>query len=153
MNKENIATSPMARATGLCFEDLKVGQIAIFSKTITEADLVLFAGVSGDTNPMHLDVEYAETTMFHTRIVHGLLTASFISTLVGTRLPGPGCIYVSQTLKFKAPVHVGDTVVARAEVTSLLPEKKFVIMRTQCLVRDKVVIDGEATVLVPTRDQ
>ncbi len=133
------------------FEDIAVGQSGTFAKTVTEADIVLFAGVSGDTNPVHLDAEYAAGTMFKSRIAHGMLSASFISTVIGTKLPGPGVIYVGQTLKFKAPVRIGDTVVARAEVTGTIPEKKFVTLKTQCLVGDKVVIDGEATVMVPSR--
>jgi 3-hydroxybutyryl-CoA dehydratase len=133
------------------FEDMAIGMVATFAKTVTEADLVLFVGVSGDTNPVHLDEDYARTTMFKGRVAHGALTASFISTALGTKLPGPGSIYVAQTLKFRAPVHVGDTVTARVEVTGLVPEKSFVIFKTQCLVRDTVVIDGEATLKVPAR--
>ncbi len=149
MTAENNATAE--RPSGTYFEDLVVGQSATFSKTVTDADIVLFAGVSGDTNPVHLDAEYAAGTMFKTRIAHGMLSAGFISTVIGTKLPGPGAIYVGQTLKFKAPVRIGDTVTARVEVTGLVAEKKFVTMKTQCLVGGKVVIDGEATVMVPSR--
>ena len=124
---------------------------ATFAKTVTDADLVLFVGVSGDTNPVHLDEDYAGTTMFKGRVAHGALTASFISTVLGTKLPGAGSIYVAQTLKFKAPVHVGDTVTARCEVISLVPDRKFVIFKTQCFVRDLLVIDGEATLKLPSR--
>lgn len=133
------------------FEDMAVGMSASFSKTVTDADLVLFVGVSGDTNPVHLDEDYAGGTMFKGRVAHGALTASFISTALGTKLPGPGSIYVAQTLKFKAPVHVGDTVTARVEVTGLVPDRHFVIFKTQCFVRDLLVIDGEATLKVPPR--
>lgn len=133
------------------FEDMAVGMTASFAKTVTDADLVLFVGVSGDTNPVHLDEDYAEGTQFKGRVAHGALTASFISTALGTQLPGPGSIYVAQTLKFKAPVHVGDTVTAFVEVTSLIPEKKLVIFRTQCFVRETLVIDGEATLKLPSR--
>lgn len=133
------------------FEDMAVGMTASFAKTVTDADLVLFVGVSGDTNPVHLDEDYAGRTMFKGRVAHGALTASFISTALGTKLPGPGSIYVAQTLKFKAPVHVGDTVTARVEVMSLVPERHFVIFKTQCFVRDLLVIDGEATLKVPAR--
>ncbi len=133
------------------FEDMAVGMTASFAKTVTDADLVLFVGVSGDTNPVHLDEDYASTTMFKGRVAHGALTASFISTALGTKLPGAGSIYVAQTLKFKAPVHVGDTVTARVEVTALVPERKFVIFKTQCFVRDTMVIDGEATLKLPSR--
>jgi 3-hydroxybutyryl-CoA dehydratase len=144
---------PQSRAqTGITmFEDITVGMSASFAKTVTDADLVLFVGVSGDTNPVHLDEDYAGTTMFKGRVAHGALTASFISTALGTKLPGPGSIYVAQTLKFKAPVHVGDTVTARVEVTSLVPERKLVIFKTQCFVRETLVIDGEATLKLPSR--
>lgn len=136
---------------GYYFEELSVGQAAIFGKTVTEADIAAFAGVSGDTNPVHLNEEYAKGTMFKGRIAHGMLSASFISTVFGTKLPGPGCIYVSQLLKFKAPVKIGDTVIARVEVTALNAEKKFATFKTTCSVGDKVVLDGEATLMVPTK--
>ena len=136
---------------GLMLEDLAVGQAALFTKTVTDADIVLFAGISGDTNPVHLDQTYAEGTMFKGRIAHGMLTAAFISTVLGTRLPGPGAIYLSQGLRFKAPVRVGDTVTARVVVTEILPEKRRVLLQTQCLVGGKVVVDGEASVMVPSR--
>ncbi len=133
------------------FEDMALGMSASFAKTITDADLVLFVGVSGDTNPVHLDEDYAAGTMFKGRVAHGALTASFISTVLGTKLPGPGSIYVAQTLKFKAPVHVGNTVTARCEVIELIPERKFVIFKTQCFVHETLVIDGEATLKLPSR--
>ena len=97
---------------GYSFEELKEGMTAAVSRTVAEADILMFAGVSGDTNPVHMDAEFAASTMFGGRIAHGMLSAAYISTVFGTRLPGPGCIYLSQTLKFKAPVKVGDTVVA-----------------------------------------
>ena len=149
MTSENNATAE--RPSGTYFEDLVVGQTATFSKTVTEADIVLFAGVSGDTNPVHLDAEYAAGTMFKSRIAHGMLSAGFISAVFGTKLPGPGAIYVSQSLKFKAPVRIGDTVTARVEVTELAAERKFATFKSQCLVAGKVVIDGEATLMVPSR--
>lgn len=136
---------------GYYFEELSVGQSAVFGKTVTEADIAAFAGVSGDTNPVHLNEEYAKSTMFKGRIAHGMLSAAFISTVFGTKLPGPGCIYVSQLLKFKAPVKIGDTVTARVEVTALNPEKKFATFKTTCSVGDKVVLDGEATLMVPSK--
>lgn len=136
---------------GYYFEELSLGQAAVFGKTVTEADIAAFAGVSGDTNPVHLNEEYAKGTMFKGRIAHGMLSAAFISTVFGTKLPGPGCIYVSQLLKFKAPVKIGDTVMARVEVTALNPEKKFATFKTTCTVGDKVVLDGEATLMVPTK--
>ncbi|MDX2103258.1 MAG: MaoC family dehydratase [Alphaproteobacteria bacterium] len=141
----------MPTAAGLFFEDLSEGQSASYAKTVSEADIVLFAGVSGDTNPVHLDQSYAETTMFKSRIAHGMLSAGFISTVLGTKLPGPGAIYLSQSLKFKAPVRIGDTVVATATVTGLDAAKKRATLATVCKVGDTVVIDGEAVVMVPSR--
>jgi 3-hydroxybutyryl-CoA dehydratase len=136
---------------GYRFEDLKAGMSATISRTITETDLRNFSGVSGDTNPMHLNEEYAKNTSFGGIIVHGMLTASLISAAIGTKLPGPGCIYLNQTLKFLAPVHVGDTVYAVVTVKDLNPEKKRVTMTTTCYVRDQPVIEGEALIKVPGR--
>lgn len=136
---------------GHYLEDLSVGMTAVYAKTITDADVVMFAGISGDTNPVHLNQEYASGTMFQGRIAHGMLSASFISTVLGTKLPGPGCVYLSQTLKFKAPVRVGDTVRARATVTDIIAEKKRVVLKTVCTVGDTVVLEGEAMVMVPVR--
>ena len=136
---------------GYYFEDMEEGMTDVYGKTITDADIVMFSGISGDINPVHLNHEFASETVFEERIAHGMLTASFISTVVGTKLPGPGCIYVNQTLRFKAPVRAGDTVNARVTVTKLVPEKKFVELKTVCSVGDKVVVDGEATVMVPSR--
>ncbi|MGC2854552.1 MaoC family dehydratase [Novispirillum sp. DQ9] len=133
------------------FEDITEGMSATFGKTVTEADILMFSGVSGDTNPVHLNDEYAKTTMFKGRIAHGMLSAGLISAVFGTKLPGPGCIYVNQSLKFKAPVKIGDTVVARVECTGKAEDKGFVTFRTQALVGDKVVIDGEATLMVPKK--
>lgn len=136
---------------GFFFEDLKVGQTAVVARTLTEADIVLFAGISGDTNPVHINEEFASETMFSGRIAHGMLTASFISTVIGTRLPGPGAIYLSQTLRFRAPVRVGDTIRARATVTELFPAKQRAALATTVSVGNKVVLEGEATVMVPLR--
>jgi 3-hydroxybutyryl-CoA dehydratase len=133
------------------YEDITVGQTATFGKTVTEADILMFSGVSGDTNPVHLNQEFAETTMFKGRIAHGMLSAGLISAVFGTKLPGPGCIYVNQTLKFKAPVRIGDTVIAKVECTGKLDDKKFVTFRTTCYVGDKAVVDGEATLMVPSK--
>ncbi|TVO67093.1 MaoC family dehydratase [Denitromonas ohlonensis] len=134
------------------FEDLTVGMSGAYGHTVTEADILLFAGVSGDTNPVHLNEELAAASMFGGRIAHGMLSASFISTVFGTRLPGPGCIYLSQTLKFKAPVRIGDTVVARVTVKSLTPEKRKALFDTVCTVGETVVLTGEAEIMVPKRD-
>lgn len=140
-----------AEMHGYYLEDLKVGMSAVFGKTVTEADIMAFAGVSGDTNPVHLHHDFAANTLFKGRVAHGMLSASFISTILGTKLPGPGCIYVSQNLQFKAPVKAGDTVTARAVITEIIPEKRRVVLKTTCSVGEKVVIDGEAVALVPNR--
>ncbi len=139
------------RLHGLYFEDLTEGMRDAFAKTITDADVTTFAGISGDTNPVHLNHEFASETLFEGRVAHGMLTASFISTVIGTKLPGPGCIYVSQNLRFKAPVKVGDTVTATCTVTRIIPEKRMIEMQTICSVGGKTVLDGEATILVPAR--
>ncbi|WP_346328948.1 MaoC family dehydratase [Iodidimonas sp. SYSU 1G8] len=124
---------------------------ASYAKTVTEADIILFAGISGDTNPVHLNEEFAAATMFKGRIAHGMLSASFISTVFGTKLPGPGCIYMSQSLRFKAPVRAGDTVTAKVTIAELKPEKKQARFECVCLVNGKAVLDGEALILVPSR--
>ena len=143
----------MQELHGYYLEDLSVGMTSIFAKTVTEADIVMFAGVSGDTNPVHINQLFAEGTMFKGRIAHGMLSASFISTVVGTRLPGPGCIYINQSLRFRAPVKAGDTVVARATVKEILPERRWVVLTTVCSVGETVVIDGEATMMVANRPE
>lgn len=132
------------------YEDLSVGQEASMSKTVTEADIVAFADVSGDKNPVHLDADYASTTLFKERIAHGMLSASFISAIFGMKLPGPGSVYVSQSLAFKAPVKIGDTVVATAKILELM-EKRRVRFETVCAVDGKPVLTGEAVLMVPGR--
>ena len=141
----------MEELHGYYFEEMEVGMTDVFGKTITDADILMFAGVSGDTNPVHLNHEFASPTMFEGRIAHGMLSASFISTVVGTKMPGPGCIYVGQNLRFKAPVKAGDTVMARVTVEEIIPAKKLVKLKTVCTVGDKIVIDGDAVVMVPAR--
>lgn len=141
----------LSECYGYEFEDLHVGMSASLGHTVTEADILLFAGVSGDTNPVHLDDEFAKSTMFGARIAHGMLSASFISAVFGTKLPGPGCIYLAQSLKFKAPVKVGDTVLARVTVRELVPEKRRVLFDTVCTVAGKPVLEGQAELLVPAR--
>ena len=148
---EKTAT-PLESLNGFYFEDLKVGTTEKFSKTISEADIQTFAEVSGDKNPLHLNPEYAKETVFRGCIAHGILTASFISTVIGTRMPGPGCIYVTQNLIFKAPVRAGDMVKAVCTVTELNKNRKLVEIRTQCFVGQKLVVDGNATTMVPSRD-
>lgn len=136
---------------GFYLEDLSAGMTNIYAKTVTEADIVMFAGVTGDTNPVHLDAHFARQTPFKGRIAHGMLSASFISTVLGTRLPGPGCIYLSQTLKFRAPVKAGDTVTARVTIKDVDQKSKRIILETVCTVDEKVVIDGEAVLMVSRR--
>ena len=136
---------------GLFFEDLQVGQRASFGKTITEADIVLFAAVTGDTNPMHLNADYAKGSIFGERIAHGMLAAGLITKVLGTQLPGPGTIYLSQTLKFRAPVRIGQTVVATVEVVALHPERHRATLRTLCTVEGEPVLEGDAYVFVPAR--
>ena len=138
-------------STGTFFEDLRIGQSASIGKTISEADILMFTAVSLDTNPIHLDAEAAKQTVFGERIAHGMLSASLISALLGTRLPGAGSIYMRQSLRFVAPVKIGDTVKATAEVVSLNPEKKRATLKTICMVGDELVIEGEAYVQVPSR--
>ncbi len=132
-------------------DELDTGMSAVFSKTVTETDIVLFAGLSGDTNPVHLDEDFAKPTLFKGRIAHGMLTAGFISAVLGTKLPGPGCIYLSQSLKFKAPVRIGDTVVARCTVTLVDKEKGRATFATIATVGETLVLEGEAMLLVPKR--
>ena len=144
-------TTPTDQLNGYYFEDLEEGMTDVFAKTITDADITGFAGVSGDTNPLHLNHEFASGTIFKGRVAHGMLTASLISTVIGTKLPGPGCIYVSQNLRFKAPVRTGDTVTATCMVTKLIPEKRLIELSTMCTVAEKPVVEGDATILVPSR--
>ncbi len=141
----------MEEKHGLFLEDMTVGMTAVYAKTVTDADIVMFAGISGDTNPVHLDAHFAGQTVFKGRVAHGMLSASFISAVLGTRLPGPGCIYLSQNLKFRAPVKVGETVTARVTVKDVNPDNKRVVFDTVCTVGDTVVIDGEALLLVSRR--
>ncbi|MCP4329055.1 MAG: MaoC family dehydratase [Alphaproteobacteria bacterium] len=144
-------SQPIDDLHGCYLEDLAVGMTSTFAKTVTESDIILFAGISGDINPLHLNHEFASETMFKGRIAHGMLTASFISTVLGTKLPGPGCIYVRQDLNFKAPVRAGDTVTARGTVTAIDVKRNRVTLWTECRVADRVVLDGECVAIVPSR--
>ncbi|MBP6116725.1 MaoC family dehydratase [Neisseriaceae bacterium CLB008] len=141
----------MTNLHGYYLEDLTVGMSAAYAKTITDADVVLFAGVTGDDNPVHINAEYAETTRFGQRIVHGMFSAGLISAVLGTRLPGPGAIYVDQQLSFKAPVHIGDTVTATATVIEIDTERRRVKLETVCTVKGQVVATGVATNMVDRR--
>lgn len=136
---------------GYYLEDLEVGMSASFAKTISESDVYLFAGISGDNNPMHVNEEYASQTPFGGRIVHGMFSAALISTVAGTRLPGPGCIYVDQQIKFRAPVHIGDTARASITVTEINERRARITCRTDVHVGDKLVATGEATFMVDRR--
>ena len=137
------------RAMSYTINDLKPGMSYTMGKTVSEADIVMFAGVSTDTNAVHLDEEFAKTTQFGGRIAHGMISASFISAVIGAHLPGPGSIYMSQTLRFTAPVRIGDTVKTTATVKEVIVEKKRVILETVCRVGDTVVTQGEAIVYKP----
>jgi 3-hydroxybutyryl-CoA dehydratase len=137
----------MNEMNGYDVEDLQPGMQATFSKTITEADIVLFAAVSGDNNAIHVNEEFAATTRFGGRIAHGFLTASVISAAVANRLPGPGTIYLSQQLHFRAPVRIGQTVHATVSISAIDRERRRVTLETVCRVDDTVVIDGEALVM------
>ncbi|BCR24074.1 MaoC family dehydratase [Aquipseudomonas alcaligenes] len=134
---------------GASIDEIEVGMSASYSQTITDADVKGFAGISGDRNPVHLDEEYAQESRFNKRIAHGLLSASFFSAILGTQLPGRGCVYASQTLSFKRPVYIGDTVTAVVTVTSVDVERKRVIFDTKCLVSGKTVISGVAEIFIP----
>jgi 3-hydroxybutyryl-CoA dehydratase len=147
----NEGSAAMHELHGHYLEDMSVGMTEIYSRTVTETDIVLFCGISGDSNPVHLDEQFAKNTMFKGRIAHGMLTASFISTVLGTKLPGPGCIYISQNLKFKAPVRIGETVRARVTVAAVDQDRGRITVSTVCHVGDTQVIDGEAVLMVPRR--
>lgn len=136
---------------GYYFEDLSVGMEASYAKTITNDDILAFAGLSGDVNPVHLSDEFAASTIFKKRIAHGFLTGSLFSTVLGTKLPGPGCIYLSQSMKFKAPVYIGDEVVATLKVTGLDPHKCRAVLACNCSVNGKTVLEGEAVMMVDRR--
>lgn len=136
---------------GFYFDDLTVGQTAEMSRVVGAADIEAFAEVSGDNNPVHLDEAYAKTTTFGERIAHGMLSAAYISALLGMKLPGPGVIYLSQSLRFRRPVKIGDLVVARVTVTALNAARAHVTLETTCEVSGKTVVDGEALVIAPRR--
>lgn len=136
---------------GLFFENLEVGQSAEILKIVSAADIDAFAAVSGDINPVHLDAAYAATTPFGGRIAHGMLSGAYISAVLGTKLPGPGAIYLSQSLKFRRPVKIGDPVVARVTVQALDERRGHVTFTTACLVDGKTVVEGEAVIMVPKK--
>jgi 3-hydroxybutyryl-CoA dehydratase len=141
----------LAVTQSLYFEDLSVGMREDYSKHVRASDVVGFAELSGDRNPIHLSEHFAAKTPFGGRIAHGLYTASLISAVIGTRMPGPGAIYISQTLRFLAPVKIGDTVVASVEVVELVEKGRRAKLRCECRVGDTVVLEGEAEVKIPAR--
>lgn len=145
------ATLPPLRT--LSFEDLSIGMKESYSKTVKSSDVVGFAEITGDRNPIHLSEHFAAKTPFKGRIAHGLYTAGLISAVIGTRLPGPGAIYISQTLKFLAPVKIGDTVEATVEVAELIKDKQRARLSCRCRVGDTVVLEGEAMVKIPPRSE
>jgi 3-hydroxybutyryl-CoA dehydratase len=147
----NVKPSPKEFAMiGKTISEIKVGDAAEFTKTISETDVYLYAGVTGDLNPAHLNEAYAKNTFFKTRIAHGMLTAGLISAILGTQLPGPGTIYIRQELSFMAPVFFGDTITARAEVVEVNTEKNRLRFKTTCRNQEgKIVLDGEALVSPP----
>lgn len=130
-------------------EDLKIGMSASYSQTISDSDIKSFAGISGDRNPVHMDKEYAENSRFKKRIAHGMISSSFFSALFGTKLPGEGCVYVSQTLKFRKPVYIDDTVTATVVIERIDKEKRRVFFNTFCKVGRHKVITGEAEIYIP----
>jgi 3-hydroxybutyryl-CoA dehydratase len=142
------ATAPF---TTHYFEDLSVGMRETLMKTVMNEDVIGFANLSGDHNPIHLSEHFARKTRFGERIAHGLYTASLISAVLGMYLPGPGAVYLSQTLNFRGPVRIGDVVTISVEVAELVPEGRRVLLRCECVVDNRVVLDGEARVSVPTR--
>lgn len=137
---------------GLYLEDLSVGQSSELTRTVDARAIEGFAEITGDNNPVHLDEAYAATTPFKTRIAHGMLSAGYISAVIGTQLPGPGAIYISQALRFKRPVKIGDAVTATATITAIDHEKARITLETVCTVEGKAVVEGEATIMVPRRE-
>ena len=136
---------------GYCLEDLSLGQSAERTHVVSEADITAFAEVSGDFNPVHMDEAFAATTQFKGRIAHGMLSAAYISALIAAELPGAGSIYLSQALRFRRPVRIGDAVVTRVSVAEIDERRARVMLKTECLVADVVVLEGEAVVMAPRR--
>ncbi|MCB5160331.1 MaoC family dehydratase [Marinomonas algarum] len=137
---------------GYTLEQLTIDQQIEYRKTVTQTDVQAFAEITGDTNPVHLDAEFAATTSFGQPIAHGMLTAGFISAAIGTQLPGPGCIYLEQTLKFRAPVFIGQEVVTTITVADMNIRRRRATLKTVCECDGKVVVTGEATIMIPAKD-
>ncbi len=138
----------MSQAHGLYLEDMKIGLSASIRKTVSDQDIRLFAEITGDTNPVHLDEEFAAQTVFKQRIAHGMFSAGLISAVLGTHLPGPGAIYLEQSLKFRLPIHLGDEVETRVTVTDINERRRRVTLSTECLVDGKRVTQGEALIMI-----
>lgn len=144
-------SEPFETLHGYYVEDLEVGMSATISKTFAESDVAVYAQLSMDTNPLHLDEEFATHTRAGGRVLHGMITASLISALIGTRLPGPGCLWMGQDMRFRAPVRIGETVRAEAQIVELDRGKQRVVLATTCRVGENTVLEGRATVWVPSR--
>ncbi|KIQ06015.1 MULTISPECIES: MaoC family dehydratase [Pseudomonas] len=141
----------MTQSSNTPYEDLDVGQTATYSKTVEERDILLFAAVSGDHNPVHLDAEYAATTLFKERIAHGMFSGALISAAVACTLPGPGTIYVSQQMTFQKPVKLGDTLTVRLEILEKRPKFRVLIATRVFNQNDELVVDGEAEIIAPRK--
>lgn len=142
----------MPQTEGYKYEDIEIGMSAESAHTITEEDIEMFAQVSGDRNPLHMDAEFAKDTVFGQRIAHGALSASFISGILGNDLPGPGSVFIALSMRFRRPVFIGQEVIARAEVTEKMDKGNRVTLKVSCSVEGKRCIAGEAQVVVPSRD-
>lgn len=138
----------MANQHGYYLEDLSIGMTSSYEKTITASAIEAYAVITGDTNPVHLDADYAANTPFKARIAHGMMSAGLISTVLGTQMPGPGCIYLDQQIKFRAPVYINDTVVATVTIEDINQRRGRVSLKTQCFVNGKLVADGTASMMV-----
>lgn len=141
----------MEELHGYFMEDLSAGMTAVYVRTVTETDIVQYSQISGDDNPLHVNEEFARQTVFKGRIAHGMLTCGYISAVLGTKLPGPGCAYLNQNLNFRAPVRIGDTVQTRVTVREVDVATNKAICEVVCSIGEKVVIDGIATLWVPNR--
>lgn len=149
--------TPVANATtteelhGFFIEELELGMTDVYVRAITETDVIQFSQISGDDNPLHLNEEFAKKTVFKGRIVHGMLSCGYISSVLGTKLPGPGCVYLNQNLNFRAPVRIGDIVQSRVTIRDIDIESNRVVCKAVCSIGEKIVIDGTATLWVPNR--
>ena len=136
---------------GFFIEDLELGMTDVYVRAITETDVIQFSQISGDDNPLHLNEEFAKKTVFKGRIVHGMISCGYISSVLGTKLPGPGCVYLNQNLNFRAPVRIGDIVQSRVTIRDVDIKSNRVVCEAVCSIGEKIVIDGTATLWVPNR--